>query len=83
MIERFTRHPTASNLLMLLCLSASLYMMPQLQRETLPDFAASEIEIRIPFPGATAEEVEEVVSQRVEDAFDRVTFIKELRAEAR
>ena len=83
MIERLARHPTAANLLMIILFAASIYAMPQLRRETFPDFAASEVEVRIPYPGATAEEVEAVVCQRVEDALDGVKFVKELRSEAR
>ncbi len=35
------------------------------------------------YPGATAEEVEEAVCQRIEDVVDGVGFVKELRADAR
>jgi hydrophobic/amphiphilic exporter-1 (mainly G- bacteria), HAE1 family len=83
MIERLARHPTAANLLMLILFAAGIYAIPHLRRETFPDFAASEVEIRIPYPGATAEEIEETVCQRVEDALDGVKFVKELRSEAR
>lgn len=83
MIERLARHRTAANLLMLLGLAAGLMAMPSLRRETFPDFAASEVEVRVPYPGATSAEVEEVICQRVEDALDGVKFVKELRSEAR
>ena len=83
MISLFAKHPTAANLLMLAFLAAGLFSMSSLRRETFPDFAASELEIRVVYPGATAEEIEEAICQRVEDAIDGVKFVKELRSDAR
>jgi HAE1 family hydrophobic/amphiphilic exporter-1 len=83
MIAFFARHPTASNLLMIVFLVAGLLTAPRLRRETFPDFRPTEVEIRTIFRGATAEEVEEVVCQRLEDAVDSVRFVKELRSDAR
>ena len=83
MIAGFARHPTAANLLMLVFLVMGLMTLPEIRRETFPDFAPSEVQIRIAYPGATAEEVEEVVCQRVEDALDGVRFVREIRCEAR
>ena len=83
MIAYFAKHPTAANLLMLLFLAAGLLTVSSLRRATMPDFSPAELEIRLPYPGATAEEVEEAVCQRVEDALDGVKFVKELRSDAR
>lgn len=68
---------------MLLLMLPGLLMLPKLRRETMPDFASSEVEIRLKYPGATAEEVEETILRRVEDALGEVLFIEEIRAEAR
>jgi len=83
MIRYFARHPTAANLLMLIFLVMGAFSMRSLRRETLPDFAPQEVQVRVLYPGATAEEVEEAVCQRLEDALDSVRFVKELRSEAR
>ncbi len=83
MIRYFAKHPTAANLLMLIFLVSGILSIRSLRRETFPDYTPDEVEIRVPYPGATAEEVEEVVCQRVEDALDGVRFVKELRSEAR
>ncbi|TWU39555.1 efflux RND transporter permease subunit [Novipirellula artificiosorum] len=82
MIDRFARHPTLANLLMLLFIVAGLFALPKLERETFPEFSATEIQIRILYLGATAEEVEETVCRRVEDAVDGVENVKEVRSEA-
>ncbi|MEE4241639.1 MAG: efflux RND transporter permease subunit [Desulfopila sp.] len=83
MIRFFAGHPTAANLLMLGFLIAGILSVPRVLRETQPDFAASEVEIRLAYPGATAQEVADVICRRVEDAMDSVTFIEEIRADAR
>jgi len=83
MIGFFARHPTAANLLMILFLFIGLLSLDRLRRETFPDYMPTEIEIRILYPGATAEDVEEAVCRRIEDALDRVKYVKELRADAR
>lgn len=83
MIAYFARHPTAANLLMGGLLVIGLLSVGALRRETFPDITPSEVQVRISYRGATAEEVEEVVCQRVEDAIDGVRFVKELRSDAR
>lgn len=83
MIGYFARHPTAANLLMVALIAIGLLSASSLRRETFPDITPSEVQVRVLYPGATAEEVEEVVCQRVEDVIDGVRFVKELRSDAR
>ena len=83
MISFFARHPTAANLLMLIFLSIGVLSIRSLRRETFPDFSPTEVEVRVAYLGATAEEVEEAICQRIEDALDGVRFVKELRSDAR
>ena len=82
-LRHFAEHPTAANLLMLIFIFAGLMTAPDLIRETLPDFASTEVEIRVPYPGASAEEVEEGVCRRIEDALESLSDIHEVRSEAR
>jgi multidrug efflux pump subunit AcrB len=83
MIRYFAAHPTAANLLMALVIVMGLAAAPTLNRETFPDIPPDEIEVRVPYPGASAEDVEEAICQRVEDAVDGVTGVEETRCEAR
>ncbi len=83
MIAFFARHPTAGNLLMLFLAVLGILALPGLQRETFPDFAAQELQITIAYPGASAEDVEEAICQRVEDAIDGINDVAEMRCEAR
>ena len=83
MIRFFGEHPTAANLLMIIFVVMGVLSLSNLRRETFPDTTPSEVEVRVLYPGATAEEVEETVCQRVEDAIDGVKFVKELRSDVR
>lgn len=82
LLRYFAAHPTAANLLMLAFLILGLLAVPQLQRETFPDFAASKIQISVPYPGAAPADVEDAVCGRIEDALDGVENLAELRCEA-
>ena len=68
---------------MMLFLAAGLLSLPTLRRETLPDFTPDEVEVRVIYPGASAEEVEEAICERVEDALDGIKYIEEVRSDAR
>ncbi|MDZ7761527.1 MAG: efflux RND transporter permease subunit [Desulfovermiculus sp.] len=83
MIRFFTRHPTAANLFMAAFLIAGFLTLPGILRETQPEYTPTEVEISIKYPGATAEEVEEAVCRRVEDAIDGISFVQEVRTDAR
>ncbi len=83
MIRYFVSHPTAANLLMIGLMLLGLVALPKLQRDTFPLIPATEVNIRIPYSGATPADVESDICQRVEDAMDSVSGIKEVRCDAR
>ncbi|MES9882880.1 MAG: efflux RND transporter permease subunit [Sedimenticola sp.] len=83
MISFFARHPTAGNLLLLFLAVLGLSALPNLQRETFPDFDAQQLQITIAYPGASAEEVEEAICQRLEEAVDGIENVAEMSCEGR
>ena len=83
MIRAFAAHPTAANLLTLLLVVMGLFALPQLQRDTFPEFGPIKVEVRVLYPGSAAEEVEEAICQRIEDVVDGVGYVKEVSSEAR
>jgi len=83
MIDFFARHSTGANLLMALMVIIGLSALPELRRETFPDFAAQKLEIRLAYPGASAEDVEEAICQRVEDALETISEVEEVVCVAR
>lgn len=72
-IAPLVAHPTAANLLMVLFLLLGLMHMGDIRRETFPDFASTEISVTAVYPGATAEDVESSVSERIEEAVESVS----------
>ena len=83
MIRYFAAHPTAANLLMVLFVVLGITALPDIRRETLPDFSVPEVEIRIIYPGAAARDVEEAICLPVEEAMDGVNDVEEIRCDAR
>lgn len=83
MISWFVRHPNAANLLMILFLILGAAAVPQLKRETFPDIPPDKVQISVAYRGASAQEVEEAVCIRLEDALARVGDMEETRCEAR
>ncbi len=83
MIRYFAAHPTAANLVMVAFITIGLIASCDVKRETFPDIPADKVEVRVPYLGAAAEEVEDGICQRIEDAADRVDNLEEIRCEAR
>lgn len=82
MIRWFAGHPVAANLLMVLIAALGLLAAPNLKRETFPRFTAAEVGIEVPWPGASAADVEDAVCGRLADALEDVVALYELRCEA-
>ena len=82
MIRFFTKHPTASNLLMLSLLILGITSLSTIKRETFPEFSPPYIMAGVVYPGASPQEVEESICIRMEDAVDGLANIEETRCEA-
>jgi multidrug efflux pump subunit AcrB len=83
MIRYFAHHPTAANLAMLAFIIGGLFAAPSLQRETFPRVEPDKVEIQVLNPGARAEDVEEAICQRIEDAVDGIDKVAEITCDAR
>ena len=83
MIRFFASHRTASHMLMLLLIALGASTLPQLRRETLPHFTQDKLQVSVVYPGATADDVEDAVCRRIEDALERVNNVEEMASEAR
>ena len=62
MINWFTHHPNASNILMAAIILLGLVTIPDLQRETFPKIESNKVKVTVIYKGATAREVEDAVS---------------------
>ncbi len=83
MIRYFAAHPTAANLLMIGLLLIGAFSAQTVKRETFPEIPARDVEVLVVYPGATPEEVEEAICQRIEDAVESIKNIEETRCDAR
>lgn len=83
MIHYFTKHPTAANVLMVFFIAVGIIALPEMKRETFPDFSSVKVQVTVPYPGATPEEVEQAICLPIEDALDGLDGLKELTCTAR
>ncbi|MEM8645171.1 MAG: efflux RND transporter permease subunit [Pseudomonadota bacterium] len=83
MIRYFASHPTAANLVMVAFIVVGLFAAPVLQRETFPRVQPSKVQVTVANPGTRAEDVEEAICQRIEDAVDAIDNVSEISCEAR
>lgn len=82
-IHYFAAHPTAANILMMAIILLGLTALPQLNKETFPRLKSVLVSVSVPYPGASPSEVAEAICNRLEDATDGISFLKEQRCEAR
>ena len=83
MIAWFARHQTAANLLMAAIMILGLVALPGLQRETFPEIQNDQVQVSVIYKGATADEVEDAVCRRIEEALETITDLDEMRCDAR
>jgi multidrug efflux pump subunit AcrB len=82
MIAWFTRNGVAANLLMLLLVLGGAASYFTMKRELFPQFSLDTVVVRVPYPGAAPEEVEETIVIRIEEALQGVDGIKEINSVA-
>jgi len=82
-IAWFASNSVAANLLMLFIVVAGLISMSTIRKQTTPDFELNTIEVRVAYPGAAPQEVEEGVVVRVEEAIQDVKGISRISGLAR
>lgn len=78
MISYFVRHPVAANLLMVLICILGVATIRSLERETFPEFVATNVGVTVMYPGASARDVDEDVCTPLEDALTGVNGLAEL-----
>ena len=72
----------AMNTLVAAILLVGVMSFAGMRREVFPEFELEIILVSVPYPGATPEEVEEGICQKVEEACRSVTGIKKLTSVA-
>ncbi len=83
MIRYFTEHPTAGNILMMAIIAIGLFSLTNLNKETFPLLDPSKVKVTMVYPGANPADVEDGICNRLEDAADGISFLKEQVCDAR
>ncbi len=76
----FAHNKVAANLVMLFLIVAGLLSLSQMKIEFFPELDINWIVVAVPHPGATPEDVEESICQRVEEAVKEVDNVKKITA---
>lgn len=82
-IEWMARNPIAANLLMVILLGGGIWMAINSQKEVFPQFELDIVEVRVAYPGASPEEVEQGILLPIEEAVRGVQGINEISSTAR
>lgn len=72
----------AMNVAMIALLAAGTWCMTSMQREFWPYYVLDEIEIRVAYPGASSEDIEEAICEKIESAVATIYGIDEINATA-
>jgi multidrug efflux pump subunit AcrB len=81
-IAWMARHPVASNLLMIFILVAGFIGATTVVQEVFPDADLGAVQVRVEYPGASPEEVEEGIIQRIEERVEAVEGVSQINSTA-
>jgi multidrug efflux pump subunit AcrB len=82
LIAWFAANTVAANLLMFILIAGGLFSVYTIKKEVQPKVETNYISIRVPFLGATPEDVEEGVVIKIEEAIQDVEGIEEIISSA-
>lgn len=83
LIGVFVRHPTAPNLLMAVLILIGIFSLLRLNRQFFPSFELPVISVSVPWPGASAEDVETNILEVLEPELRFLDDVSEVTSIAR
>ena len=81
-IAWMARNHSTANLLMIFLIAGGLYTTTRIKQEVFPAFDLDIVTVRVPYPGASPEEVEQGIVLAIEEAVRGIDGVHELRATA-
>ncbi|UTV29551.1 efflux RND transporter permease subunit [Photobacterium atrarenae] len=78
----FIDHPIAANLLMVAILAAGLLSAGQLRVESFPQMAPTSLVVEVAYPGGTARQIDQGITQRVEEAISGLAGIRQITSQS-
>ncbi|MCC4783227.1 efflux RND transporter permease subunit [Vibrio lentus] len=82
MTKWFINNPVAANLLMMAIVISGVLAFGQLRVESFPQIAPSSISISVTYPGGTAQQIDESVTQRIEESISGIAGIKQITSQS-
>lgn len=82
LIAWFARNPVAANLLMFLILATGIMAAISMPRTLNPEFVSDTIQIVVPYPGASPDEVELGIILKIEEALKDIDTIEKIQSTA-
>ena len=76
------KNHVAANLLMGFILLSGLFSMMQTKKETFPEMSLDQVQIQVPYLGATPAEVEDAVCKRIEERVRGLEGVRRVRSTA-
>lgn len=81
-IAWMARNGVAANLLMVVIIAAGILSVLNMPQEIFPEFSLETIQVRIEYPGASPEEVEASIVQRVEEQISGISGVRRVISSA-
>ncbi len=82
-LRRFIDNPVLANMLTILILVGGLVAWFAIPRELFPEFSTDRITVTVAYPRASPAEIEESITQKVEEAVNGLEGVKEVTSTAR
>jgi multidrug efflux pump subunit AcrB len=82
LLAAFAENTVFANIVLILILVGGVLSMKYMLRENFPEFSVDKISIRVVYPGADPEEVEEGIVLKIEEALEGIQGIKEYTTSA-
>jgi len=79
-IQYFIKHSVVTNWIMLIICIAGVFGLSNMNKRINPKFELEEVNIEVPFPGASAVEVEEGIVIKIEEALRGMEGIEKIRS---
>ncbi|MCF2856983.1 efflux RND transporter permease subunit [Pseudoalteromonas sp. SMS1] len=74
----FIDNSVAANLLMFAIIVSGVLALGQLRVESFPQIAPSSITVTVPYPGGTAKQIDQGITQRIEESISGIAGVKQI-----
>jgi multidrug efflux pump subunit AcrB len=78
----FINNPVGANLLMFAIIASGVLAFGQLRVESFPQIAPSSLVINVAYPGGSAKQIDENVTQRIEESISGIAGIKQITSQS-